>query len=221
MPDTTIDALKSANSDLIRKMLDAVVLVAPMSAAVPTSFTTGATSALQSLPTDYRPIGWVTKDDGYTWSRDTDMSETTSHGSTSPTRRDINSDVAGLEMTAQQTSRLTLELSNNVDLSGVTPTATTGEITFNRATKPSTKYYRLIAIGQDGVGTDAFYNIIVLPRAMVSEYGESSWSDEDELTYPLTWTATVDPVLGYSYRQSLAGPGLKSRLVAMGFPAAT
>lgn len=221
MPDTSLGAIKAANADLIRKMLDAVIVVAPYSAAVPTSFTAGATAALQSLPTDYRPIGWVTKDDGYTWSRETDMSETTSHGSSEPTRRDINSDVTGLQMTAQQTSRLTLELSNNIDLSGATPTATTGELGFNRSVSPSTKYFRLIAIGQDGTGTDAFYNIVVLPRAMVSEYGEASWSDSDELVYPLTWSATPDPVLGYSYRQILAGPGAKSRLAAMGFPAAT
>lgn len=219
MPDTTLQALKAANSDLIRKMLDAVVLVAPMSVEVPAAFTMGTGAALQALPAGFVPIGWVTKDDAYTWSRDTEMSETTSHGSTEPTRRDITSDVTGLQFTAQETSKTVLELSNNIDMTGITPTAITGELAFNRSVQPVTRYYRLVAIGQDGGGDDTFYNIIVLPRAMISEYGEASWSDESELTYPMTWSATPDPTLGYSYRQILAGPGAKSRMEAMGFPA--
>ena len=219
MPDTTLGALKKANTDLFFKALDAVVLVAPTTAAVPTTFTTGATAALQSLPTDYKSIGWVDKSDAYTWSRDTEMSETTSHGSTEPTRRDITSDVTGLQMTAQETSKLILELSNNIDLSSVTPTAVTGEISFNRSVSPQTRYFRLIAIAQDGAGADLRYNIIILPRAMISEYGETTWGDENIQTYPLTWSATPDPVLGFSYRQVLAGPGFRSRLESMGFPA--
>lgn len=213
MPDSTLAAIKDAKTGNIRKVLDAVVCVAPMSAAVPTSFTTAG--VLQSLPAEYRTIGYVSKDDGYTWSRDTDMSEVTSHGSVEPTRRDITSDVSGLQMTAQETSRLTLELSNNVDLSAAAITG--GELAYSRAVSPSTTYRRVIAIGQDGTGPDAFYVINILPRAMISEYGEITWSDEDELMYPLTWSATVDQDLGYSFRQVLAGPGFTARAEDMGF----
>ncbi|CAA9364411.1 MAG: hypothetical protein AVDCRST_MAG68-5037 [uncultured Gemmatimonadetes bacterium] len=219
MPDTTLGALKKANNDLFFKALDAVVLVAPITATIPAAFTTGASAALQSLPAEYRSIGWVDDSDAYTWSRDTEIAETTSHGSTEPTRRDIRSDVTGFQMTAQETSRLVLELSHNVDLSSVTPTPVTGELTFNRALSPQTRYFRLIAIAQDGAGDDLRYNIVVLPRAMVSEYGETSWSAENIQTFPLTWSATPDPVLQFSYRQTYAGPGIRSRLEKMGFPA--
>jgi len=221
MPDSTLETIKAANADLIRKILDLAIVVAPYSAAVPTSFTSGASSTLQSLATDYKPIGWTDKDDGATWSRDLDVSETTSHGSSEPTRRDVNSDVTGFQMTAQQTSKLVLELTQNIDLTGVTPTATTGEIGWNKPVAPATRYYRLIAIGRDGAGTDTIYVIKVLPRAMISDIGDETWSDTDALTYPLTWTATPDPTLGYAVRTVLAGPGVKSRLVSMGFPAAT
>lgn len=217
MPDSTLAAIKSAKSNNIRKITDAVVCVAPMSVAVPTAFTATAGGVLQALPVGYRSIGWVSKDDGYSWSRDTDMAEVTSHGSVEPTRRDITQDVTGLEMTAQETSRLTLELSNNVDLSATTMDATTGELSYTRAVSPSTTYWRLVAIGVDGTGPDAFYVINVLPRAMISEYGESTWSDEDELAYSLTWSATVDQDAGYSFRQVLAGPGFQSRAADMGF----
>lgn len=213
MPATDLLTIKNANSGNIRKILDAVVCVAPMSATVPTTFTAGG--VLQSLPPEYRSIGWVTKDDGYSWTRDTNMEEVTSHGSVEPTRRDITQDVTGLEMTAQEMSRLTLELSQNVDLSASTVTG--GELSYTRAVAPSTQYWRLIAIGMDGSGSDAFYVINILPRAMISEYDESVWSDEDAMTFPLTWSATVDDDLGYSFRQVLAGPGFTSRATDMGF----
>lgn len=220
MPDTTLQAIKSANADLVRKILDAAVVVAPMSAAVPTSFTSTTSAALQSLPTDYQAAGFVQKDQGYSWTRETEMSEVTAHGSVEPIRRDINSDTSGFSMTMLESSRLALELFHNVDLSAVTPTATTGELGFSRAAQPSTTYRRVIAIGQDGVGADAIYLIRILPRAMVSEVGEQAWSDTDGLVYPITFSATVDPVLGYSFREVWAGPGWKSRLEAAGFPAA-
>lgn len=213
MPATSFDALKSAKSNNILKVLDAVVCVAPMSVAVPTTFTVAG--ELQSLPAGFRSIGWVTKDDGYTWSRDTDMSEVTSHGSVEPTRRDITQDVTGLEMTAQETSRLVLELSNNVDLTDAE--VVDGELSYTRSVSPSTRYWRLIAIGKDGAGDDTTYIVNILPRAMISEYGEITWSDEDALTYPLTWSATVDQDLGYSFRQVLAGPGFAARAEDMGF----
>ena len=213
MPATSLDALKGAKANNILKVLDAVVLVAPMSVAVPTAFT--ADGELQTLPEGYRSIGWVSKDDGYTWSRDTDLSEVTSHGSVEPTRRDITSDVTGLAMTAQETSRLTLELSGNVDLPDAAITG--GELSYTRSVSPATRYWRVIAIGKDGAGDDTTYIINVLPRAMISEYGEITWSDEDALTYPLTWSATVDQNLGYSFRQILAGPGFEARAEDMGF----
>ena len=62
MPATSLDALKGAKANNILKVLDAVVLVAPMSVAVPTAFT--ADGELQTLPEGYRSIGWVSKDDG-------------------------------------------------------------------------------------------------------------------------------------------------------------
>lgn len=216
MAEIAFDALKDAKSNNILKVLDAVVCVAPMSVEVPATFT--AAGVLQALPTGYRSIGWVSKDDGYTWSRDTDMAEVTSHGSVEPTRRDITSDVTGLQMTAQETSRLTLELSGNVDLEDATVTG--GELSYTRSVSPATRYWRVIAIGKDGAGDDTTYIINVLPRAMISEYGEITWSDEDALTYPLTWSATVDQNLGYSFRQVLAGPGFGARAADMGFTVA-
>lgn len=212
--------LKQAQADLIRKALDCAIIVAPTSAAVPTAFTTGATGVLSALPTGYKGLGYVTKDDGLTWSRDVAAEEVTSYGSVTPTRRDMVSDSTTVSFTCQETKLAVMQEFYGVDLSAVTPTASTGELGFSQPLSPSSGYTRLIAIAQDGVGTDTVYVIKILPRAQLSEVGEQTWNDSGAIGYPLTYTATPDNTLGYAVRHVFAGPGWKSRLVAAGFPAA-
>lgn len=219
MPD--LETIDKKQADLIRKVQAAAVFVGPLTATPPTAFTSGATADLTALPAGFKPIGLVTKDDAYTWNRETDMAETTSHGRVDPTRRDITSNVSSLAFSAQETNITNLELYHNVDLSGVTPTTITGEVAFSDPLAPATVRRRLISIGRDGVGTSAIYLIRVMPMAMMSEPGEQTWSDEGELVYPMTFTATPDDTLGYAIRYHFGGPGWRSLLVKMGFPAVT
>lgn len=218
MTATTFDALREAQTALIRKALAGALFLAPMSSTLPVSLTTGASSALNTLPVGYEDLGLISKENSLSWSRDIETNETTSWGFSDPTRRDIVSDVSGLAFTAQETKLKTLELYNNVDLSAVTPDATTGEVQFAQPTRPSTKYYRAFAIGVDGDGTDAIFVARSMPRAMVSERGEQVWSDGNEIAYQMTLTATPDTTAGYSIRHYFGGPGWKALLAAMGFP---
>lgn len=211
-------------ASLIRKALDAVVLIAPITSPAVTSITTGAGGDLVDFATvhnTYVSLGRHTKDDGLAWSNNVETSDVMSHGATEPTRRDITTDTIDLQVGLQETRRQTLELVNRVDLSAVTPTATTGEIDFNKATTPQTTYYRILALGQDGFGTDRIYFARFLPRAMVSSIDSQTWSDSGELRYPVTFTATVDDVLGYSMREMWGGPAWQTALTDMGFPALT
>ncbi len=216
-----LEDMDKKQAELIRKVQAAAVFVGPLSAEVPTAFTEGANADLTALTAGYKPIGLVTKDDAYTWNRETDMAETTSHGRVDPTRRDVTSNVSSLQFSAQETNLTNLELYHNVDLSGVTPTAVTGEVSFADPLSPATLRRRLISIGRDGIGTQAIYLVRVMPMAMMSEPGEQTWSDEGELLYPMTFTATPDDTLGYSVRYHFGGPGWRSLLVKMGFPALT
>jgi hypothetical protein len=144
-----------------------------------------------------------------------DMAETTSHGFVDPTRRDITSNVSSLAFTAQETSRPVLEAYHNLDLSGVTADATTGEWAFSDPLTAATRYPRLIGIGRDGIGANAIYIIRIMPRAILSEPGDQNWSDSAELGYPMTFTAVPDSVLGYSMRYVFAGPGWKALMTQM------
>lgn len=211
----TLADIQEKKTQLIRKIQAASVFVAPIATAVPAAFTSGASADLTALPVAWEDIGLVTKDDAYSWSREVSMAETTSHGFVDPTRRDIVSNVSSLAFTAQETKMRTLAMYHNLDLAGVTAAATTGEFTFNDPLNPGTRYHRIIAIGQDGAGTGTIYVIRVLPRAILSEPGEQTWSDENELVYPMTLTATPDTTLGYSIRYVFGGPGWKALLADM------
>lgn len=86
----------------------------------------------------------------------------------------------------------------NQDLSGVTPDATTGEVSFTEATKPDTRYCRMILLGVDGEGDNAIYIASSLPRATISEISEQTWATADALAYQMTVTAKIDSTLGYA-----------------------
>lgn len=212
----TLVDIQQKKTQLIRKVQAASIFIAPIATAIPSAFTAGVSADLTALPAAWSDIGLVTKDDAYSWSREVNMAETTSHGFVDPTRRDIVSNVSSLAFTAQETKMQTLSLFHNVDLAGVQATAITGEFTFADPLAPATRFNRIIGIGQDGAGAGAIYLIRVLPRAILSEPGEQAWSDENELVYPMTMTATPDTTLGYSIRYVFGGPGWKSLLVDMG-----
>lgn len=215
----SIATLAARQSKLIRKALDAVVFAAPTSAAAVTAITTGAGAALVTLPTEYGSLGHHTEDDGINWTREVDTADVRSHGSSEPTRRDITSDVTGLVVLAQETKLQTMEMFHNVDLSAVTPDATTKEIAFNRSSQPATRYYRLLALAQDGAGADTIYFARFCPRASITEFADQPWTKGDEVRWPLTFTAYVDDDLGYSIREMWGGPGIAALIDDMGFGA--
>lgn len=218
MPDLT--ALQSRQQALIRKALNGSVWVAATTVSAPTSITSGASSDPVALPVGFTDLGYILKDDGITFSRALETSDTMSWGASEPTRRDITSDVDTVSFSMQETKRATLEMYYGLDLSAIVPTATTGEVAFSKASSPQTRYRRLMAICQDGAGTDAFYVGRFHPRFAVTGVEDMQWVDGTEMRYRVTGTAFVDSTLGYSTRFYLGGPGWKAALVSMGFPAA-
>jgi hypothetical protein len=215
----SIATLAARQSKLIRKALDAVVFAGPSTAAAITAITTGAGAALVTLPTEYVSVGHHTEDDGINWTRSVDTADVRSHGSAEPTRRDITSDVTGLVVLAQESKLATMEMFHNVDLSTVTPDATTSEIAFNRSSQPATRNYRLLALAQDGAGADTIYFARFCPKASITEFADQPWTKGDEVRWPLTFTAYVDDDLGYSIREMWGGPGIAALVDDMGFGA--
>lgn len=219
---TTYDQLKKKQSDLIRKALEGSIFIADESVALPTALTSGDAANLLQLPAGFEDIGWVDKGDGATWSRSVDMSDVDSWGAVEPTRTDITKQTDGLKFTAQETKRRTLELYEGVNLSEVKPDATTGEVRFDRPSRPATRHFRAFGLFVDGSGADTIYVAKLAPKASVTDTGDQKWSDgDDPVGYEVTMTAKYDATAGTAMRFFFGGPGWKKLLTAMGFPAPT
>jgi hypothetical protein len=214
----TLSELQQQNVDLIRKGLQGSVFVKrweddddPIDALVDAD-------GLLALPAGYEDLGLITKDQGANWTRDIETSDVNSLGHAQPTRRDITSDVTGLQVTAQETKALTIGLHEGVDLSATTRDAN-GNVVTDKPDRPARIFYRVLALFKDGDGADAVYMAKWLPRAEISDRGEQSWNEENEVQYTLTFTAFGDPNLGTSARSLWAAPS--ATLDAMGFDAAS
>lgn len=214
----TFNEQKGQLQSNIRKVLEMAIFVKPKEDADTeiTKIWTAADGLI--VPAGYLPVGLTTKDDGATWSRDQETSEVTSHGVAESTRRDIVGDATGLAFTMQESKRTTMELFHGLDLSAITTDAD-GNFFFDKASRPVSKHYRVLAIGKDGDGPDAIYLARWLPDATITENGEQAWSEGDEVKYPATFSAYTDDVVGTSQREIWGGPGLDH--AAMGFPAPT
>ena len=211
----TFNDIKGHNPKNIRKILEMAIFVKRYDDA-DTEITSIWDGTGLTLPAGYESVGLTTKSDGATWQRDQEVSDVTSHGYAEPTRRDILSDQTGLNFTAQEAKRTTLELDKGVDLSAVKPDAN-GNLVIDKPSRPQPLYWRVLAIGKDGDGPDAIYVVRWLPRAQVTENAEQNWSEESELTFPSTFSAYTDPEVGTAMREIWAGPGLDH--AEMGFPA--
>lgn len=218
MPVKTFNEVKGHKGSNIRKVLEMAIFVKPEeeSDTEITQVWTAASGLV--VPAGYLPVGLVTKDDGASWSREQDMSEVESMGYSEPTRRDILKDVSGLSFTMQESKRTSMELFHGLDLSTVT-TDTDGNFFFDKASRPVSRKWRVLALGKDGDGPDAIYVARWLPRAQVTENGEQAWTEGDEVKYPASFSSYTDEKFGTSFREIWGGPGLDH--AGMGFPVPT
>ena len=212
----TFAALQDHVDAHIRKGLAGSIFVAPYSVDDEIADLKDGTGLL-ALPTGYKDVGRITKDQGASWTRDVSTSEVTSLGASSPTRIDITSETRGLAFTMQESKKAVFELYDGIDLTGVTQDAN-GNVSYDAPDRPADLYWRVLALFKDGEGTDAVYFAKWLPRAKVTETGEQSWNEESELQYPVTLTGFVDEAVGTAIRTLWAGSA--ARLTAMGFPTA-
>lgn len=200
------------------KALGGIIYKSALTTAIPAAFTQNSTSDLIQLdPAAWFRLGLLTQKDGVTFARSLKQDDEPSWGYDEPSRSDISQDVTSAAFTMQEVNRYALELYHAVDLSTTHPDATTGEVQFNKPQLTVPIYQRLIFLAVDGVGTDRRYQFKVMPRAHMTAVKDEAWSQSSVTTFPLTITATVDPSLGYSVRNVLAGPGQKTRNAAAYF----
>lgn len=210
---------KADSTKQVRKALEGVAFLAPISAA-PIDSLTDATGALKALPADYEPVGLVSKD-GYTFGGDTDTAEVEALGYASPVREDIVSRTREISFTAYEVfRRALLEVAYSIDLSNVKQDLANGELKFSHPSLPAKREYRLIIIAKDGSGADEIFRAKFFPRVSLSEMPEEAWSGEDAISFEVTLKAMVDSALGTGEVDFIAGPGAKAD-TSLGFKKAT
>lgn len=202
---------------LIRKGLEGSVFAKRFDAADTEITALKDATGLLALPTGYVDVGHLTKDQGVSWTRDVSTSEVESLGSGEATRVDILTDMSGLQFTMQESKRQVFELYEGQDLSALTQDAN-GNVAWDKPDKPASIYYRLLVLFKDGDGVDAVYFAKWGPRMQITDRGEQSWNENDEVQYPVTLRAFKDSAFGTSMRSLWAGPA--ATLTSMGFPTA-
>lgn len=219
MVATTYEAEVATNQPSnMFKALGGLIYTAPITQAIPTAFTAASTADLVQLdPAFWTKLGLITKGEGVVFSHDMATEEEESWGYSEATRTDITKNVTSAAFTLQETTKAALEMFDFVDLSAISPDATTGEFAYSKPLTVNLAYRRIIFMAVDGAGTDRRYRFKVMPRAQVVAVNDEVWNQTSVTKYPLTVRAAVDPVLGYAVRNILAGPGQKSRNTAAKF----
>src|SRR5204863_8267337 len=111
------------------------------------TLTDATDSMLKTLPTGYKDLGWLS-DDGASFSSDIDVSDTTSWGSVTPTRTDLNSESTELSVAAQETNLVTIGLYVGVATAGLTAAAN-GEVKILKPLSPMKQSYHVLSLSVD------------------------------------------------------------------------
>ena len=224
MPDVTgsFDDVKGHNEQLIRKMLEMAVYLAPWPTAPDILTITDATGTNLVIPDVYKSVGMTSKEDGAALTPSMDMSEVTAYGYGAAVRRDIQNRSLDIAFTMLESKRLNFEVYHGIDLAGVKAGLTKNELSYDQPDRPDTKYWRALFIGRDGQGAQSKYHAEFLPKTTLTDVEGIAWSETDPIAYGVTMAADMDSQVGTSQRTFWAGPGLNTALItAMGFTRAT
>lgn len=219
------DDVIDVNDGLVRKALQTLVAIAPLTSDALDSILDDATGDLAALPVGYTKLGRLTED-GASWARETEVSEIFGQGSTGPARSDIRRATRRVTFTMLELRKAGLQLAQGVETLGETVSrvpATSGSqmITWDEPDTPTYPYLRAIFIAKDITGSGEIYIAKHALRCKVTEVGEEVWSDQDQaMSQQVTFTFFTDEAEGTPLRHFIGGPGLDEIVTDMGFAAA-
>lgn len=205
-------------NQLIRKAQRGALLVAPYATAPLT--TISGVGGVLTLPVDYVSLGKLTSD-GAERTIEQNTSDLFGWGDSAPARRDIDSEVNSLNVTAMETKKRVLELYENVDLTNVQADAKF-EVKFDKPTTPITRDWRTIALAKDinkSNGLEVYCGIHFTKANFTQNGSQQLQPGDNPMAYPLTVTALEDDIAGTSVRIFWAGPGMEGLIAGMGFGA--
>ncbi|MES9587819.1 phage tail protein [Streptomyces sp. NPDC094045] len=209
MPAADFTAMADLRSSLIRKALRYAIFAADTTAdALNTPF--DPAGVLQSLPDGYLPVGFTTTD-GVTFSGDLSTNDVESGQSASPTRSDVESDIATAQWVPQETNAAAVALYENLPLDGAEalPDLGTAAWTWKRPLVPPTLYRRLVFIAEDlnKITGQPLYIVRHFPSALRSGREDEQWTRTAEISRGVTYQAYQDEAYGTDSATWIDGPG--------------
>ena len=215
---TTIEALKKKHNKAknVRRALNVLAFVAPLTAAVPDALT-GASGAMKQLSADWTPLGIFTTDGGEI-TPDVSVDDVDGLGYAEPVRSDLTKATKTIKLNIFELFRKEmLSLTHGIDLSQVKANATTGEVVFDDPLLPSIPEKRLLLVAADGPADDEWLMGWCFTRAKLVSMPTSSLKS----TYPITgdsgFTAFADEAAGTACRNYYGGSAMLKHRDITGF----
>lgn len=188
----------------VRKWRRMLLAIADYSTAVPSPlFTTGFLPL--TIPTGFKQLGYVTTD-GATIADSLSTEKTSMLQSLSPVRRDTTGREQTLNVAFGEQNAWVNALAHG-QLVADWPTAKDGPWLFDDGQVTDWPYYRLLLIGQDGVGAKAIYRVEFAYKAGVDAKADRQMGSKEETT-GITFGLYLDDVAGKSYTRAQNGPSL-------------
>lgn len=200
----------------VRKTLGAVVAIGPADAPVPGAITTDGVK-VNPLPEEYEFLGLLPPE-GVDHAREMNFDETEALGHTNPVRRDPGTGSRTVTTNLFEVDRRIInELIDQVDLSDVTPDATTGEVEWEAQDLTEIKFHRLVVIAFDGSFTNPVFDRRFFPKVQLTSLPNETFAKGDARQAQLGFTIYKDDTLGYPVKVAKAGLGFKEIAAALGW----
>lgn len=221
MATTTVEALKKKHnkSKNVRKALNVLAFVAPITTAVPEALT-DAGGALKEIPAEWIPLGIFTTDGGEI-THDTTVDDVDGLGYAEPVRSDLTKATKTIKLNIFELFRKEmLSLTHGVDLSQVKANATTGEVIFDDPLLPAIPEKRLLIIAADGPADDEWLMGWCFTRAKLVSMPTTSLKATDPIVGDLEFKAFADETVGTACRNYYGGSAMLKHRDITGFEAA-
>ena len=221
MATTTIETLKKRynKSKNVRKALNVLAFVAPLTTAVPDALT-DAGGALKEIPAEWTPLGIFTTDGGEI-TPDVTVDDVDGLGYAEPVRSDLTKASKTIKLNIFELFRKEmLSLTHGIDLSQVKANATTGEAVFDDPLLPAIPEKRLLIIAADGPADEEWIMGWCFTRAKLVSMPTIPLKATDPIKGDLEFKAFADETVGTACRNYYGGSAAIKYRDITGFEAA-
>ena len=194
---TDVVSMLNDNNKNVRKWGTQVLAIADYSTAMPEQFFDTATNKPNALPEGFKILGYISTD-GIKGSRGIESSDVNAVQDLEPVRSDITSRTRTLQLTFLEMNAWVKALAHGIPVSKW-PAKNDEGFEFTDSATQEFPYYRLIWLGQDGVGDDAHYRIEAGYRVKVTNQGDTTKNRTDAEGEDQTFTLFKDPKTGKVY----------------------